>query len=241
MFLILGATGGIGSATARVLADHGAQVVLAGRDRTGLENLAAETGGLPALVNDATQGSEVTNAVEEGLGHFGRLDGVVNCVGSLLLKPAHITTDEEWDEVISTNLTSAFVTVRAGVKGLRSEGGAIVLVSSAAAQIGIANHEAIAAAKAGVIGLTRSAAATYASKNIRVNAVAPGLVETAMTSRLTQSDAAREASLAMHPVGRLGEAEDVARVIVFLLDPANDWVTGQVIGVDGGLGSLRSR
>jgi 3-oxoacyl-[acyl-carrier protein] reductase len=107
--------------------------------------------------------------------------------------------------------------------------------------LGLANHEAVAAAKAGIIGLARSAAATYAARRVRVNCVAPGLVRTPLTQRITASPATERASLAMHPLGRLGEPGDVARAIVFLLDPENDWITGQVLGVDGGLGSLKAR
>jgi NAD(P)-dependent dehydrogenase (short-subunit alcohol dehydrogenase family) len=124
---------------------------------------------------------------------------------------------------------------------MESSGGAIVLVSTAAAAIGLANHEAIAAAKAGVEGLARSAAATYAARRIRVNCVAPGLVRSALTARITGNESALKASLAMHPLGRVGEPADVARALEFLLDPANDWITGQVLGVDGGLGMLKTR
>ena len=239
-FVILGAGGGIGSATARRLAEQGAKLVLAGRSPDPLETLAAETGGI-AHPLDATRTADVAAAVDLASREFGRVDGIANCVGSLLLKPAHITTDDEWDDTIATNLRSAFAAVRAGARAMRSDGGSVVLVSSAAAQIGLANHEAIAAAKGGVIGLTRSAAASYAPAKIRVNAVAPGLVRTQMTERLTASETAEQASLAMHALGRLGEPEDVAAAIVFLLDPANSWITGQVVGVDGGLGSVRPR
>ena len=119
--------------------------------------------------------------------------------------------------------------------------GSVVLISSAAARIGLANHEAIAAAKAGILGLTLSAAATYASRGLRVNAVAPGLVRTPMTTRITSNEKAAESSRGLHALGRLGEPEDVARMIAWLLDPAQSWVTGQVFGVDGGLSSVRSR
>lgn len=239
-YMLLGAAGGVGAATARVLADRGARLVLAGRTAGSLERLARETGGI-AVQLDATDTSQVAEAVQRTVSDFGQIDGVANCVGSLLLKPAHITTDEEWDETIAINLRSAFAAVRAATKAMRSTGGSIVLVSSAAAQVGLANHEAIAAAKAGIEGLMRAAAASYASDRIRVNAVAPGLVRTPLTQRLTASERAEEASIAMHALGRLGNPTEIAAAIAFLLDPANDWITGQVLAVDGGLASVRPR
>lgn len=121
------------------------------------------------------------------------------------------------------------------------DGGSIVLVASAAAETGLANHEAIAAAKGGVAALARAAAATYAPHNVRVNAVAPGLVETPLTERITRSPAARESSQQMHAVGRLGTPNDVASLIAWLLNPENGWITGQVIGIDGGLSRVRPR
>ena len=123
---------------------------------------------------------------------------------------------------------------------LRS-GGSIVLVASAAAQLGFANHDAIAAVKAGVMGLTRSAAATYAPRNIRVNCVAPGLVQTPLAQPILQNEAARLASEKMHPLGRLGEPADIARAMAWLMHPDQQWITGQTLGVDGGLSSLLPR
>ncbi len=237
--LILGAAGGIGGALARRLAGQGEKLVLAGRDASRLETLAAETGGTP-FVLDATKPAEVEAAAARAVEAHGRLDGLANCVGSILLKPAHLTSEEEWDGVVSTNLKSAYATVRTAARAMTA-GGSVVLVSSAAARLGLANHEAIAAAKAGVIGLTLSAAATYAPKGLRVNAVAPGLVRTPMTARITGNETALKASTALHALGRVGEPEDVASAIAWLLDPAQSWVTGQVIGVDGGLATLRSR
>jgi NAD(P)-dependent dehydrogenase (short-subunit alcohol dehydrogenase family) len=237
--LILGAAGGIGGALARRLAASKVKLVLAGRDPARIEALAADTGGTP-FVLDATKPAEVEAAAAKAVEAHGRLDGLANCVGSILLKPAHLTSEEEWDAVVSTNLKSAYASVRAAARAMTA-GGSVVLVSSAAARIGLANHEAIAAAKAGVIGLALSAAATYAPKGIRVNAVAPGLVRTPMTARITGNEAALKASTAMHALGRIGEPEDVASAIAWLLDPVQSWVTGQVIGVDGGLATLRSR
>ena len=242
--LILGATGGIGSVLATQLHAHGARLVLAARNGARLDVLGAELGAATVLI-DATQPADIERAVEMAVTTFGRLDGAANCVGSLLLKPAHLTRSDEFDDVLSVNLRSAFSLVRSATRAMMSNaepaGGSIVLVASAAARIGLANHEAIAAAKGGVIGLTLSAAASYAAKQVRVNCVAPGLVRTPLTARITGSAAAEQSSLNMHALGRLGEPADVANAIAFLLDPANSWITGQTLGVDGGLGTVRSR
>jgi NAD(P)-dependent dehydrogenase (short-subunit alcohol dehydrogenase family) len=196
---------------------------------------------MPSWEVDTRERASVDAVVSDVIARYGRIDGVAHCVGSLLLKSAHSTSPEEWNDIIATNLTSAFVVLSSAVRAMRQRGGSIVLVSSAAARIGLANHEAIAAAKAGVIGLTLSSAATYASKGIRVNAVAPGLVRTPLTRRIWDKPALAEASESMHALSRLGEPQDVASLIGWLLDPVNSWVTGQVIGIDGGLGTLRSR
>jgi len=191
-------------------------------------------------IPDALLDASDFEAVDNVFSQAGELDGVVNCCGSLLLKSAHLTSQEQYRSVIDASLTTAFATVRAAGKHLH-KGGSVILISSAAAMTGFANHEAIAAAKAGIIGLTLSAAATYASANIRFNAVAPGLTQTPLTASLINNDAARKYSETMHALDRLGKAEDVARAIVFLLDTANDWITGQVLSVDGGLANVRPK
>jgi len=237
-YVIIGATGGIGSEAARMLTKHGSRVLLCGRNEEKLEELSGETNAKHKVV-DARSFQEVEDCFQQAVEKFGRLDGVVNCAGSVLLKPAHLTTAEEWNETVSTNLTTAFATVRAAGKVMANSGGSVVLISTAAAQIGIQNHEAIAAAKSGIEGLTLSAAATYAGKSIRFNAIAPGLIKTPLTEKITSSENAKKASLAMHALGRLGEPKDIASMIVWLLDPTNDWITGQVIGIDGGLGRVK--
>ncbi len=238
--VIIGAGSAIGACVARRLAAGGARLVLAGRDPQKLQSLANEVKG-KVIQADATSFDEVDHCLREAVAWGGRLDGVLNCAGSILLKPAHLTTAAELQQVLAVNLVSAFAAVRAAFGVMRESGGSIVLMSSAAAQIGLANHEAIAAAKAGVIGLMRSAAATYAAHDIRVNAVAPGLVETPMTARITSSETALNASLSMHPLARVGRPEDFAEPICWLLNPASRWVTGQVLGIDGGLATLKTR
>ncbi len=226
-FLVIAASSGIGQATVRLLKEAGNSVFTTARDDKKIT---------PDVMLDATDFDAVGAVFKQA----GDIDGVVNCSGSLLLKSAHLTSKEQYHSVIDASLTTAFATVRAAGKHM-SKGGAVVLVSSAAAMEGLANHEAIAAAKAGILGLTLSAAATYAGQNLRVNAVAPGLIETPLTAALTSNETSRRFSENMHALGRLGKPEDVARAIVFLLDPDNNWITGQVLAVDGGLSRVRPK
>jgi len=240
IYLVFGATGGIGACLCRRLKARGAKVILVARNDEKLQPLAEELGAT-FITTDATQMEQVDACIEQVMRENGRMDGIANCIGSLILKPAHSTTEAEWLATVAANLTTAFAVVRAGAKAMMSSGGSIVLVSSAAGRIGLTNHEAIAAVKAGVIGLTLSAAATYAPRGIRVNCVAPGLVRTPMTSRLTSNEMSLKASTAMHALGRIGEPGDVASAIDWLLSSEQSWVTGQVLGIDGGLGSILSR
>ena len=171
---------------------------------------------------------------------LGSLDGVVNFAGSVILKPAHLTSFDEYQKTIESNLTTAFSTVRAAAKSLKN-GGSVVLISSAAAMQGISNHEAIASAKGGIISLAKSAAATYAAQNIRFNVVAPGLIETKLTQKITGNETALKASNAMHALGRIGKACDVSAMVEFLLSDKANFITGQVIAVDGGLSNLQPK
>ena len=238
--LVIGAAGGIGSALVRRLVASGGKVFLAGRDATRLETLATELG-MPWGTVEATDPDAIDTLTDRAASELGGLDGLANCAGSILLKPAHLTSAADWNATIATNLTSAFGCVRAGGRLMKGEGGSVVLVSSAAARVGLANHEAIAAAKAGIIGLVLSAAATYAKQKVRFNAVAPGLVRTPLSKGLLSSELAEKASVGMHPLGRLGEPDEVAAAIQWFLDPAQGWITGQVLGIDGGLADLRGR
>lgn len=239
-YVVVGATGGIGSALAKRLAKQGVPLVVLARRAEPLQALADELQA-HAYPLDATQWDNVDACFTTLVERYGSIRGVAHCVGSLLLKPAHATREADWHATVAANLTSAFAIVRASTQAMLNTGGAIALVSSVAARVGLANHEAIAACKAGIIGLTLSAAATYASKGIRVNAVAPGLVRTPLTTSLTENPAVLKASTALHPLGRIGEADEVAAALEWLLLPAQGWITGQVLGVDGGLATVRSK
>jgi NAD(P)-dependent dehydrogenase (short-subunit alcohol dehydrogenase family) len=240
VYFIVGAAGGIGARLCAQLHQQGARLALAGRSAEPLEALAAAVDGLPIPL-DARDFAATAAAAEQARSYFGRLDGVVNLAGSILLKAAHQTSATEWEQVLAANLTTAFSVLRAAAPILSRGGGSVVLVSSAAARIGLPNHEAVAAAKAGVLGLARSAAATYASRGVRVNVVSPGLVRTPLAARIVDHEPSLRASAAMHALGRIGEPEEVARMIAFLLAPEQGWITGQEFGVDGGLGTLRAR
>jgi NAD(P)-dependent dehydrogenase (short-subunit alcohol dehydrogenase family) len=239
VYVLIGATGGIGSEVARRLADDGAQLVLGARSEDDLNALAQETGG-DAFPLDATEFDQVQGIVDHATDAYGQLDGIVNFVGSILLKPAHLTSVDEYRGQISKNLDTAFNTVKAGARAMMKNGGSVVLMTSAVARTGLKNHEAIAAAKGGVTGLMRAAAATYSSRGVRVNCVAPGLVDTPLSEKILSSDAGRKQSENMHALGRVGQPDDVAPAVCWLLDTDTTWVTGQVIGVDGGLGTVRA-
>jgi len=240
--LVVGGSGGIGSAVTRTLMDRKWTVIITGRDAIRLQEIGSETGAETAIL-DARDSAAVDAVVQSVHQRHGRLDGVVNCAGSILLKPAHLITDAEFADTLAINLTTAFQVLRAAVRiqMRQTGGGSVVLCSSVAAQRGLVHHEAIAAAKAGVEGLIRSAAASYARYGVRVNGVAPGLTRTPLTATLTQSEAVAKASAAMHPLGRIGTPDDIASAITWLLDPVQGWVTGQVLGIDGGLGCVQAR
>ncbi len=239
--LIVGGSSGIGLALSGRLAAQGSHVVATGRDAARLEALPDAPNVVRRVLADAADFDAVDDLVRELASEDPGLHGIVNCAGSILIRPAHLTRAGDLDETLRQNLVTAFSVVRAAARQMTAGGGSVVLFSTAAVRLGLAAHEAIAAAKGGIEAMVRSAAASYAARGLRFNAVAPGLVDTPMSERIVASEAGRNASISLHALGRLGTPDDVAAMAAFLLDPAHDWITGQVIGVDGGLGSVRSR
>lgn len=238
--VVFGGTSDIARATAHRLLRTGTNLLLTARNEQAANELQREFQ-CETDIAIAADSSTIDACVKKAEERFGAVDGVVNCMGSLLLKPAQITSDSDWNDTLTTNLTSSFYILRAAAKAMSNQGGSIVLISSAAASIGLANHEAIAAAKAGILGLMRSAASTYASRGIRVNAVAPGLIKSKLTRKICESETSLAASSQMHAIARPGTPEEVASAITWLLNPENKWITGQTIGVDGGLSSVVPR
>ncbi|HEV7456007.1 MAG TPA: SDR family oxidoreductase [Roseococcus sp.] len=235
--VILGATGGIGAALARRVAARGATPVLMARDAARLEALAGEIPGAEALVVDVTDTAALKAAIT-GLG--APLAGLAYCVGSILLKPATRVTEADLADTYRLNVIGAAMAVQAAIPALQAGQGSVVLFSSVAARAGFANHLAIGAAKAAVEGMTVALAAELAPQ-VRVNAIAPSLTRTRIAEPLTRNPAMAEAIGKLHPIPRLGEPEDVAALADLLLSPEAGWITGQVIGVDGGRGTLRTK
>jgi NAD(P)-dependent dehydrogenase (short-subunit alcohol dehydrogenase family) len=226
----------IGAALARRLAARGARPFLVARREAPLAALAAELG-CGFHVADVTDAEGRAAAVAAA---GSPLAGLAFCVGSILLKPLARLTEADLVETFRLNAAAPALAVQAAASALAAGGGAVVLFSSVAARRGFPNHVAIGAAKAAVEGITVSLAADLAPK-VRVNCIAPSLTRTALAEPLTRSPQMAEAIAKQHPIPRLGEAEDSAALADFLLSDGAAWMTGQVIGVDGGRGALAGR
>ena len=236
--LVTGASQGIGRATALALAEAGAKVGVAARSADKLASLVAEIegagGAALAVPMDVADAAQVKAGFQQILSKFGRLDILVN--------NAAITRDtlalrmklEDWDAVLRTNLTGAHLCIQQALGAmLKQRSGRIINLSSVVAQTGNAGQANYVASKAGLIGLTRAIAVEVASRNITVNAVAPGFIATPMTDVLSQE--IKDKMKAMIPLGRFGSDKDIAAAIIFLASDEASYITGQVLEVNGGL------
>ena len=237
--LITGAAGGVGQALARRLAADGWQLVVVSRDAARLE-AAFGTEHLQVVADCSTPAGVAqifSAAAAAGL----TPTALAHCVGNIRLGALHRTSERDFIDCMSANLFSAFHTLAGfvGALGKAGQPGAAVLCSSVVARIGVANHEAIAAAKGGVEALARSAAATYAPAGLRINVVAPGMTETPMTAPMLKVEAMREAAARQYPLGGVQGADTVAATTAWLLSDEASRLTGQVIAVDGGFSTVR--
>jgi len=236
--LVTGARGGIGREVVAQLRASGHLVAAVGRDAETLTAVPADA----HIAADTTTPEGAAAAVvacKEQLGGPPAL--LAHCVGSTLIAPLHRSSALQIREVLRINLDSALFMLQAWIEALRAAGqpGSAVLASSVVARIGVANHEAIAAAKGGIEALARSAAATYAAAGLRINVVAPGLTETPMTAGMLRADAMREGAGKQYPLGGVQTAAQVADTMVWLLSEGAARITGQVIAVDGGFTTVR--
>ena len=237
-YLIIGGSSDIAIVTAKKMLEQGLSVTCLARDESRIEEL--KSLGASIVIGDALDQESISSAIEIASQQGdGKVAGVAHLVGSITIRPPHALAIEAFNEVITTNLSSAFLTLSlCGKAMLKMGGGRMVFTSSVAGSLGLVNHEAIAAAKGGVESMVRSAAATYAKRGIRVNAVAPGLTDTRLAATVLRSDAIREASANMIPLKRINEAEEVATSIHWLLTGAPDNFTGQIMHLDGGMSQI---
>jgi NAD(P)-dependent dehydrogenase (short-subunit alcohol dehydrogenase family) len=232
---VTGAGSGIGLAAVALAASLGARVggTIQGRDQREALLEHCEPDAIFEL--DVSKSADVDAAVASVARLFGGLDGALACAGIIELLPSSATSDKVWQKIIDVNLTGSFNMARASSRHISEQKrGAIVLVSS---QIGLVGHPraaSYAAAKSGINGLTRAMAMELAASNIRVNAIAPGPIATAMTAATRANPEKRDWLLSGIPMGRFGEVEEIAAAIVFLLSDASSFITGQVICADGG-------
>jgi 3-oxoacyl-[acyl-carrier protein] reductase len=236
--LVTGATGGIGGAIAKALIAQGAKVALSGTRKEVLEAMALELGAnafvVPASLSNADDIEKLIPAAEAAMGGF---DILVNNAGITKDNLFIRMKDAEWDDVIAINLTANFKLSRAAAKTMmKKRYGRIINITSIVGAIGNPGQGNYAASKAGVVGMSKALAQEIASRNVTVNCIAPGFIETAMTDVL--NDKQKEGLLVKVPTGRLGQVEEIAAAVVFLASSEASYITGQTLHVNGGMAML---
>jgi NAD(P)-dependent dehydrogenase (short-subunit alcohol dehydrogenase family) len=234
--IITGGGSGIGKAIAQVFACEGAQVVIAGRDKKKLELAAADIGSecLP-VVADVNNANDVNTLVSATLAKFQHIDILVNNAAILLPGTAESLSEQDFDQTFAANVRGLWLMCRAVLPHMRADGkGSIINIGSVLSLLGARNRVAYAASKGAVAAMTKAMALDHAAENIRVNCISPGIVETEMVARFNMDESIRRQRLAMHPMGRFGQPEDVASAAVFLASDESGWTTGTILTIDGG-------
>jgi NAD(P)-dependent dehydrogenase (short-subunit alcohol dehydrogenase family) len=242
--LVTGAASGIGRATAKLLAENGAAVALADLSAEGgreTERIITSAGGAAHFIQaDVTKVAEARRVVDAAVGKFGGLDVLLNAAGVMLFKPIADSTEEDWDRVLSVDLKAVFFTSKYAIAAMEKRGGgSIVNISSGCGLIGVPQNTIYAAAKGGVIGMTRAFAVDCAPKKIRVNCICPGVVDTPMSraafKSLPDPEAGIAANVARTPLGRFAEPIEMANTILFLASDDASYFTGAILAPDGGM------
>lgn len=234
--VVTGGGSGIGKAIATAFVREGCKVVICGRNQEKLGRAAKEIGaGCIAVPADVGNPQDIQALVQAALDPFGRIDILVNNAGVLLAGTAESLTEEQWEQTFNINVFGVWQLSRAVLPHLRKAGGgSIINLGSVLSTLGARNRVAYAASKGAVLQITRAMAVDHAGEKIRVNCICPAIVETEMVAGFGMDATARAQRLAMHPVGRFGQPEDVAGLAVFLASDESMWITGAAYNVDGG-------
>lgn len=234
--IITGGGSGIGKAIAKAFVREGAQVVIAGRDSKKLEAAAAEIGGECLAVSaDMSSAGEVQKLVSAAVEKFKSINILVNNAAVLLPGTAESLTEEDFDQTMSINVRGLWLMSRGVLPHMRAGGGgSIVNIGSVLGLAGARNRVAYSASKGAVVAMTKAMALDHAAENIRVNCICPGIVATEMVAKFNTDEAVRKQRLALHPMGRFGEPDDIASAAVFLASEESGWTTGSVLTIDGG-------
>lgn len=235
--LVTGGSRGIGFATAKILSENGAKIVITGKDKDRLEKSTSKISGSIGIIADIKNSKDVKNVVSKTIEKFGKLDILVNNAGIFpKIKLLHEIDEDEWNEVLDVNLTGQFRFTKEAIPHLQKTGGSIINISSDAglkAYQGF-NADAYSASKAALIILTKCWALEYAKDKVRVNCICPGVVDTDMTKPFMKTQKDKEFMNNEHPIGRIGQPEEVAKAIMYFASDDASWVTGAVLAVDGG-------
>jgi NAD(P)-dependent dehydrogenase (short-subunit alcohol dehydrogenase family) len=232
--VVTGGASGIGAACCRLFAREGARVAVLDRDEQGARLLRDEIGGSAAAFRiDVAVEDDVREGMSAIAAEFGRIDVLVNNAGIAVRCPAGELSDADWQRVMDVNLRGAFLCSKHALPHLHP-GGSIIHMSSVVGITGTRNRAVYSASKGGLVALTRNMAMDYAGKGIRVNCICPGFVRTPFTAKLFSDEDRRNKLQALHPLGRLGEPDDVANAVLFLASDEASWITGIALPVDGG-------